>query len=123
MDGEELTGPDYGSGPTGRRTVNSQLAPGTAPFQPGLTPYRNDLPPVTSSKTENLADLGYPEKQPDESYNVEYRMILGPNGADRHATWQSVEVPGCATPPPEPGGSSGSSGSSALDIFGLLAPR
>lgn len=124
VDGEELTGPDYGSGPTGRLSVHSEVPEGTPTF-PSVG-YRNDLPPFTSSRTENLADLGYPEKQPDETYNVEYRMILGPNGPDRHPTWQSVEVPGCATPPPEPGGSSGSSGSSSsssVDIFDLLAPR
>lgn len=115
VDGEELTGEDYGTGPTGRLSVSSTIADGTAEFGPGVG-YRNDLAPVTSTETENLAELGYPEKQPDESYTVEYRMILGPESADRHPEWQTVEVPGCATPP------GGSLGSSVLDLFGFLTP-
>ncbi|KAA0024701.1 hypothetical protein [Antrihabitans cavernicola] len=103
VDGEPLTGTDYGSGPTGRLSVHSEVADGTPTF-PG-NPYRTDLPPVTSQKTENLPSLGYPAKPPTETYNVEYRMILGPNGPDRHPAWQSIQVAGCATPPPATGSS------------------
>ena len=113
VDGEPLTGTDYGSGPTGRLSVHSEVAPGTPTF-PG-NPYTNSLPPITSTKTENLKTLGYPDKLPTETYNVEYRMILGPNGPDRHPAFQSILVNGCATPPIPSGSSSGSS-----NIFGGL---
>ena len=108
VDGEPLTGPNYGSGPTGRLSVHSEVAPGTPIFQPGVVGYRNDLPPFTSSKTENLHTLGYPDKLPTETYNVEYRMILGPNSPDRHPNFQSIQVPGCALPGLSTGSAQGS---------------
>lgn len=111
VDGEPLTGPNYGSGPTGRLSVHSEVAPGTPTF-PG-NPYTTNLPPIASSKTENLKTLGYPDKLPTETYNVEYRMILGPNSPDRHPVFQSILVNGCAVPPPF-GSSSGSSGFGGL---------
>lgn len=109
VDGEPLTGPNYGSGPTGRLSVHSEVAPGTPTFGTPGVGYTNNLPPFTSTKTENLKTLGYPDKPSSATYNVEYRMILGPSSPDRHPTFQSILVNGCAAPPIPSGSSSGSS--------------
>lgn len=106
VDGEALTGQDYGSGKTGRISVHSEVADGTAVFTPGVTPYVSNLAPVTSSKTEDLKALGYPEKTSDQHYVVEYRMILGPSAAHRHPEWRSVNVAGCKKVSPLPGSGS-----------------
>ena len=114
VDGEPLTGPDFGSGPIGHTTVRSEVAPGTPVFQPGVVGYRFDLESFRSERTEDLIARGYPPKPPSESYYVEYRMILGPDANDRHPEWRAIEVPGC-----QESGSSGSSVSSGSSLFHL----
>ena len=110
VDGEPLTGPNFGSGPTGRLSVHSAVAPGTPTFGTPGVGYSNSLPPFTSTKTENLKTLGYPDKQPNQTYFVEYRMILGPNSPDRHPVFQSILVPGCAVSGSSTGSAEGSGG-------------
>ncbi|MFH5229846.1 hypothetical protein [Antrihabitans spumae] len=116
IDDEPLTGPDYGSGPTGRRPpLSAGVADGTPP-----TPYRRDIEPPFH--TEKQVDLKAVENLPNPAaatHVVHYRVILGPE-SDDFVPEKTTTATGCAAAPPDTGSGSGSAGSS-MTPAGLLS--
>ena len=117
IDGEPLTGQDFGTGPTGRRPpLTSGVAEGTPVWTQGSgIPFRADIEPPF--RTEALVDLKTVENLPNPdaaTHVVHYRVVLGPEN-QHHVPEKTVTVTGCAAQP-----GTGSAGSSMFphDIFG-----
>ncbi|MCW4354138.1 hypothetical protein ONR57_12590 [Hoyosella sp. YIM 151337] len=99
IDDEQPTGPDFGTGPTGRRVLNSAAQEPLGP--PG---YVRNRPTEVSTVTVDLREV---EDRPNvgaDSYLIRYRMILGPSAQDRGpGTFYETTVTGCADPEPPTG--------------------
>ncbi|MFD4180575.1 hypothetical protein [Rhodococcus sp. NPDC058514] len=114
IDDEPLTGPDWGSGITGRTAgLHSTANFPTWPEFPNTpeTPMVNDRETVTATYTVNLKTglkpTDPPLPNPDaDTHKLDYRMILGPPGdlgqggpewiGDRQ--WHTTTITGCNPP-------------------------
>ena len=99
IDDEPLTGPNYGSGPTSKRTFRSLInQPQFSAIEPKVGYRRNFDPPLVNSETVTLTALNTLPNRGADSHTIDFRVILGPDGRDRgNGEWHTTTVSGCLT--------------------------